>query len=936
MKRQESIMLRYIYTFLFLFFITPFFGQELMKIDSLEEQADYYHSEDSLAEWIVVQKKLLNEKCKNVDCKIKSYSWIIENKWRVGKNKKENSQITSLYVTKGYYLDLQGQYLKAKTSYETVLNDPKLSSSKDEYYINNYVHRDLGNIYTRLGEIEKAIISLQLFLKSTDSPISKAEAYSDLGKAYETKGNLSTALNFYQKGLKIPNLPEETRGLLYSSLLLSYYDAEDYEKVIINGEKALKFLEKKDYNEIINGKRKLKFLQEKGEITKSWIMGIYAIMGLSYAQLNEKQASKSAFEYGAQYQKITDNSTINREVAKFYTNQGEALLRLNEPSNAMLFFQKALNAVLPSFKEKDIARNPDEALFYPENTIIEALYGKMQAFIAQYQIDQSSKNVDQALNCYELALKAEFDLRQTYQFEAAQLASVGKTRKHSELILKVLYQVYQKTGKEKYAKKAFGITEMTKASVLQERLSKIYAQANFLPQKLRDQDDAFQKKRNEQYQRLVAEPQNSTNIYKKINEINIDYNVFLKQLEADFPKYAQSKMIMPTLTISAIQTQLLKNKKTAFIEYYWGETAQFAFVLTQNGVLQFKQINTANQPNFEAFYKQLHEVDKTEIGFQIFTKEALKIHENYVKILGLSKDIQQLIIVPDGKLYRLPFATLIHEIPKVKAGRYDKLPYLGLKYRLSYSYSAAVLLELKKQQHTNQDSFLGIAPSFKGKKTPIAVRSGLSDLKHNKQEVIEAGNFFARSTILLEKNNTTKKRFLEESGNYSILHLGTHATAYDTILQQSAIYFSDSALLLQDIYTLPIDAQLVVLSACQTGLGELYAGEGVMSLARAFMYQGCPSVISSLWNVNDESAAKIMTLFYEHLGQNLSKDEALFLARKTYLAQASSTESHPFYWSTFVLIGDETALNGAHSTYIWWGLIGLLALLIVIYFFRKE
>mgnify|MGYP000194552810 CR=1 FL=1 len=916
MKIKQGIMLRYIYTFLFLFSSYTFFGQVATKIDTLEKEAKNYQLDDNLADWLIAQRAILKEKCEDADCKVKGYNWIIKHKWRDGKNEKEYSQIASVYVIKGYYADLGGQYLEAKKAYETFLNDPKLSSTKDENYINNYVHRDLGNIYTRLGETEKAITSLQLFLKSTDSPVSKAEVYSDLGKAYETKGNLETALDLYQKGLEIRGLPNETRGLLYGSLLWSYYEKKDYSQVIINGEKALQLLKKRD------------------GISNSWVATIYSIMGLAYAQLDKKQASKTAFEQALRGQQIEGQSIINRELAKLYIAQGEALLILGDPISATPIFQKALRAVLPSFDEKGL-NNPNEALFYPENAIVEALQGKMQALVAQYNLDQSPKYMDQALDCYALALKAEFGLRQTYQFEASQLVSVENTRKQSEVILKALYQIYKETGLQKYAEKAFEITEMTKASVLQERLARMYAQANFLSQKLQEQDYSFQKKRNEQYQRLVNEPENSASIYKEINAININYNVFLKELEANYPNYAKSKTIASTIDISTIQDRLLKNKNTALIEYYWGETAQFVFVFTQKNTIQFNKIDTKDLPQFNEFYKELHQVNNTEVSFQTLTKEGLKIYEKYIKVLKLSADIQQLIIIPDGELSHLPFEGLISKIPEVKAGRYDKLPYLGLKYRFSYSYSAAVLLKLKKQKKVASHRFLGIAPSFEEKGGAIAMRTGLSDLKHNSTEVNSISHLFADQKTFLGKD-ASKSHFLAAAKGYNILHLSTHATAYDPFLKQSAIYFSDSALTLQDIYTLPLDAQMVVLSACQTGTGELYTGEGVMSLARAFMAQGCPSVVSSFWNVNDERTAKIMTLFYENIQQNLPKDEALLLARKNYLAEASPAESHPFYWSAFVLIGDEIALNRSNNRYVWWILIGLIGLVGLLYFARKR
>ena len=133
---------------------------------------------------------------------------------------------------------------------------------------------------------------------------------------------------------------------------------------------------------------------------------------------------------------------------------------------------------------------------------------------------------------------------------------------------------------------------------------------------------------------------------------------------------------------------------------------------------------------------------------------------------------------------------------------------------------------------------------------------------------------------------------------------------------------------MQEIYSLPLAAQLVVLSACQTGTGTTQQGEGVMSLARAFQYQGTPSVIASLWNVDDKSTSNIMTQFYQNLRTGKSKTEALRLAKLQHLENASAKEAHPFYWSPFILVGEGEALNTS-SIFDYWWLLVLVAVLLL-------
>ena len=114
----------------------------------------------------------------------------------------------------------------------------------------------------------------------------------------------------------------------------------------------------------------------------------------------------------------------------------------------------------------------------------------------------------------------------------------------------------------------------------------------------------------------------------------------------------------------------------------------------------------------------------------------------------------------------------------------------------------------------------------------------------------------------------------------------------------------DGPLYAYEIYNMPHELDLAVLSACQTGDGALKKGEGIMSLARAFISSGCKSVITSLWNVNDQNSSPLMTSFYEHVWTGKTVGESLGQSKRDYLNSASSTlQAHPYNWATFIAIG---------------------------------
>lgn len=140
----------------------------------------------------------------------------------------------------------------------------------------------------------------------------------------------------------------------------------------------------------------------------------------------------------------------------------------------------------------------------------------------------------------------------------------------------------------------------------------------------------------------------------------------------------------------------------------------------------------------------------------------------------------------------------------------------------------------------------------------------------------------------------------------------------------------EELLYLRELYDLEIPADMVVLSACETGIGELQNGEGVISLARGFTYAGAKSIITSLWNVNDQKTADLMVDFYRNLKEGQQKDNALANAKRSYLQQTSGNLAHPFYWAGFIPIGN---MDSIELTPTWFEnkpmLIGLFSLLVL-------
>ena len=255
----------------------------------------------------------------------------------------------------------------------------------------------------------------------------------------------------------------------------------------------------------------------------------------------------------------------------------------------------------------------------------------------------------------------------------------------------------------------------------------------------------------------------------------------------------------------------------------------------------------------------------------------------------------------------------------------------------------------EKRPARTKGPFLAFAPSF-GENQEIAendkitdLRGNLSPLYHNIPEVeaiqkLLGGKVFGGSAA-------TEAAFVANASDYKIIHLSTHGKANDKVGDYAFLAFAEipdslenEKLYNRDLYNLRLNADMVVLSACETGIGELQRGEGIISLARGFSYAGAKSLITSLWNVDDAKTKELMEGFYRYIKAGKAKDEALHLAKLDYLSRRRSVDAHPFYWAAFVAMGDmePVEFGWGYKVYGFWFLVVLAGIGTFWYWNRKN
>lgn len=265
--------------------------------------------------------------------------------------------------------------------------------------------------------------------------------------------------------------------------------------------------------------------------------------------------------------------------------------------------------------------------------------------------------------------------------------------------------------------------------------------------------------------------------------------------------------------------------------------------------------------------------------------------------------VNDLVIIPTGRLGTIPFEALLTK--SVPSTDYHLLPFLVHQYSIRYEFSAGLAYQ-KKQTHSSITSALFCAP------VTFAEHAGLNALPGTAREVNTIANIFKEkninSLIYLNEQATEAKIKTQSLKEYSLLHFATHGVVDENTPELSRIYLQtgadaeDGALFAGEIYTMELGANLVTLSACETGLGKISKGEGIIGLSRALVYAGAKNIIVSYWSVSDESTEQLMTSFYSHLVNNNQPMYSREL-RAAKLAILKSNYAAPYYWAPFVLIG---------------------------------
>lgn len=635
-----------------------------------------------------------------------------------------------------------------------------------------------------------------------------------------------------------------------------------------------------------------------------------------------------------------------------YLNLARFYQRRKDYKLALGFCQNALSTVCQSVasQQGNWRANPTLKDLSSNIEWLEAINLKADLFLHLYQTQPNErKDLEFSIQTFELAMSLIDTLRTNFTSDGSKEQLTRRSIPVYEGALDAYYTFYALGQNSEALEKAFMTMERSKAFVLLQAIQNSQAKgAGIVPLELLKREELL--RRNLAYYSDFKNRQhaNAAEFDQAYFNTKRAYDSLIRDIETNYPRYYQLKYNQNVASISEIQKVIL-NQETALLEYFVGDKNMYVFRIEDQKRYLFKvPIDAVNQSNINLLrnnltnYKYIGSNPKQ--AYSEYIRLAFLVYSKFVApyLKDVPESVTRFTVIPDGMLSYVPFEILLTQAAPeaIDKPSYRDLSYLFTKYEINYSYSATLLVQNHTQQRRVHNArCIGFAPTY-GKNDPLN-----ADLPWTEQELKAVGKAFKGEYYF--GTNASKELFLQQAANYGIIHLAMHGVVNWRNSQKSYLAFapvaSDSTheagnLYNYEIQNMVLNADLVVLSACETGYGKVIRGEGVLSLARGFMYAGAPSVVTTLWQVNDYTSSTLMMYFYHNLASGMTKPEALRKAKLSFLQQSDEISGHPAFWASFVTIGDPRPVQMGWS--LWaiaaFGVGGAGAFLGLLYWWRRR
>ncbi len=624
-------------------------------------------------------------------------------------------------------------------------------------------------------------------------------------------------------------------------------------------------------------------------------------------------------------------------VAEGYRGLANDYLIQEKYTEALAAAQKGIVSVAPGFANLDVRTNPDHSRVLSKSTYAKLLGAKGKALVERYRDTGEIDDLKLSIDCYEHTLATIENLHGDIRNLSSLQTSLAFFAKAYVIAIETVALATPPSADIDWRELSFRVSEQAKANILWQSMlesrARIFAG---IPDSLLAREESLREEMTQTQLPLkqARAAQTISETASNIDSLEIAYALLKSQhddlieaLNRDYPRFAELQGRSEIPTAAAISDML--NGQTAVISYFVADSSILIFGIADNQDLAYRMIKPANFQDMVSDFKA--GIKKQD--HMLTNKTAPELYKLLLAPLSsLWGKRKHLYIIPHAGLHGLPFEALFPRAVKIG----EKPDYLVRNYGISYHYSARMLVDhLQSEEIKYPSPYIGFAPVFMpDSKSSWISPDKLQDilwmpadadatkvfrssdgkrfdaLPWSREEVLSAARILNATDNAFIDGEATEARFKALADNHKIVHIATHGVlnVVDPALSNLVFAATDSLDLSEDGYFFAREAfahnfrtDLLVLSACNTGSGNIQRGEGVMALNRGFLYSGAQNILSSLWAVSDRSTHDLVLRFYQEMNSGKTYTEALRLAKLSLLE--SSDYAEPYYWSGFTLLG---------------------------------
>ena len=862
---------------------------------------------------------------------------------------KDSRQLLGVYQSLGLIASNAGRFGEAEKYSMELYRLAHMHLPADHPHM-ALVHNQLAIVYEEQCRYTEALRHLRSMVDVTQqayatsgNPQFLAMAYNNTGHLYHQIGEHSLAEAYFEKALRLHkiNYGDEEAGIVQPLAHLA--DA----KRMLGKYGAADSLFEEAY----------RIQRVYGQGNARELADLESQMGdLRYDQGDWLQAVDWYYRALQHYRQAGITETTM--VAETKTTLGKALTKLNRTDEALKLHQEVLRGYRAKYPKGNIliagklnnisesylqAGALDKAMRYSDSTFLELLksptlsdtnWVKALPFsrhVAGYltnrsiileKLYQRNPQPEMLTNTVQLAEDYSVYLERSIlalRTQSSLIELAGSQKKLYQAAMDAAWLLADKHGYAEYLAKAFEFAERGKALLL-----RLAANNLVIDEHAAETGDLFSVDRRwrEQISALNAQYLNTGGtddaLLTELTRAIERYRTFQDSVRATGNPRWEARFNVAPLTVAQIQ-QSLPAKGQTLIEYAVTEHHIYAFVINRQG---FEAHRLPRDPIKREVGKLQH---LQALGAKPFAKTAHRLYRLLLAPLQSAIKGNRLIVVADAELYGINFEVLLLDSD---GETFSEFNYLIRHYDITYLLSASSAMPQRSRQHKSGGNVLFFAPGFTEKMKASYRAQRLDTLAENPTyskllrqpfslQTAKRAVQFVKGELYLEEE-AQEGRFRRMASSYRILHMGTHAEANHGAPLQSRLFFAmslaqdtvddDGVLHAYEIYSMQLQAELAVLSACNTGSGKFHEGEGVISLAHSFLSAGCASVLMSLWDIDEKTSASLVTEFYRNLSHGTAKSDALRQAKLVYLRHAPDELAHPYYWAGLGLIGDPSPM----------------------------